>query len=660
VPRVALGARARSKLKPEMSEQSTELFRLVVENVEDFAVYTKDLEGRVLSWNPGVERLLGYAEEDWVGRHVSVIFTPEDLAQGALDHELKTALAEGRAEDQRWHVRRDGSRFWANGLLMLLRDDAGEPLAFAKILRDDTARRRAEERLKFQANIVSQVSDAVVAINLEERITFWNSGAERLYGLEAGEALGRKLTDAYQYRWLSPADEEAAAASLARAGSWLGENVHIRKDGKWIHVESLVSRLEADDGAVIGLLAVIRNVTERKKAEQALRRSEERLRLTLESVTDYAIFTTDTSGWIETWNIGAERMFGYPEEEAVGLHAEVIFTPEDREQGVPAAEMRQARQDGRALCERWHVSKRGARFYVSGVLAPLRDGPVLTGYAKIVRDLTERRKAEEVLRRAHEELEARVEERTRELQETAGNLLTEAKERAQAESRVRALLRQLVTVQEEERRRIARELHDTLGQQLAALRLSIDIVKSRAEGRDGVTEDTERMQSIFDRLNSDVDFLAWELRPAALDQLGLDAALQTFVTEWSEHFRVRADYHGFGSDTPRLPAEVETNLYRILQEALQNVHKHAGAEHVGVQLERRDGQAVLIVEDDGKGYDPDEEVAADSNKGMGVTNMRERAALVGGTLEVESSPGMGTTIFVRVPVAEPGGGGVDL
>lgn len=646
-------------MKPEISEQSRELFRLVVENVEDFAVYTKDLEGRILSWNPGVERLLGYAEGEWVGRHVSVIFTPEDLARGALDEELKTALAEGRAEDQRWHVRQDGSRFWANGLLMLLRDDAGEPRAFAKILRDDTARRRYEERLKFQADVVSRVSDAVVAVNPEERITFWNSGAERLYGLEAGEALGRKLADAYQYRWLAPADEEAAADSLAKTGAWLGENIHVRHDGRWIHVESLVSRVEDVDGAAVGLLAVIRDVTERKKAEQALRRSEERLRLTLESVTDYAIFTTDTGGWIETWNVGAEHMFGYPEEEAVGLHAEVIFTPEDREQGVPAAEMRQARREGRALCERWQVGKRGERFYVSGVLAPLRDGPVLTGYAKIVRDLTERRKAEEELRRAHEELEARVEERTRELQETAGYLLTEAEERAQAEGRVRALLRQLVTVQEEERRRIARELHDTLGQQLAALRLSMEIFKSRAGGRAGVSEEAERMQSIFDRLNSDVDFLAWELRPAALDQLGLDAALQTFVREWSAHFRVEADYHGFGSEAPRLPPEVETNLYRILQEALQNVHKHAGAEHVSVLLERRDGQAVLIVEDDGRGYDPEEEAAAGGDKGMGVTNMRERAALVGGTLEVESSTGAGTTIFVRVPVAEHGRGGAD-
>jgi PAS domain S-box-containing protein len=133
---------------PEPSEQSKELFRLVVEKVRDFAVYTKDLDGYILSWNPGVERLLGYAEDEWVGRHVSVIFTPGDLERGALDLELETALEKGCSEDQRWHVRKDGSRFWANGLLMLLRDEDGPPRAFAKIMRDDTARHRAEEELR--------------------------------------------------------------------------------------------------------------------------------------------------------------------------------------------------------------------------------------------------------------------------------------------------------------------------------------------------------------------------------------------------------------------------------------------------------------------------------------------------------------------------------
>ena len=408
------------------------------------------------------------------------------------------------------------------------------------------------------------------------------------------------------------------------------------------------------------------DVTDRKQTEERLRASEERLRLVIESVEDYAIFTTDAEGRVETWNAGARRTFGYTEAEAVGQLAELIFTPEDREWGAPEDEMRRAREEGRAADERWHVSKQGTRFYVSGVLVPLRDGGgVVTGYAKIARDLTERKKLEDALRRAHDEMEARVRERTGELRELTGRLLAEVKERTAAEGQARELLRRLVTVQEEERRRIARELHDTLGQQLAALHLSIDLMKTESEGRERLREYIGRTQDIFDRLNSDVDFLAWELRPAALEELGLDAALETFVREWGVHFRIEATYRGFGAEGPRLSPEVETNLYRILQEALQNVHKHAGATYVSVLLERRDGRVALIVEDNGRGYDPEEEVAAGSSKGMGVVNMRERAALVGGTFEIESSPGAGTTVFVRVPLKaeaqapSPGGEGTE-
>ena len=109
----------------EISEQSKELFRLVAENVQDFAIFVADLEGRHVSWNPGVERLLGYDEAEWVGLHASLIFTPEDRQRRALEGEMETAMRQGRAEDRRWHVRKDGTRFWANGLLMLLRDEAG-------------------------------------------------------------------------------------------------------------------------------------------------------------------------------------------------------------------------------------------------------------------------------------------------------------------------------------------------------------------------------------------------------------------------------------------------------------------------------------------------------------------------------------------------------
>ena len=255
------------------------------------------------------------------------------------------------------------------------------------------------------------------------------------------------------------------------------------------------------------------------------------------------------------------------------------------------------------------------------------------------RAVTALRESEERLRGLNEALEERVHERTAELR-------AEVNERRAAEERIKNLLRQVVNAEEQERRRIARELHDTLGQQLAALHLGIEVLKSKADGDVAARENIERMREVFDRLNSNIEFLAWELRPPTLDLLGLDPAIESYVRDWSRQFGVEAVYQGFGVNGLRLSPEAEINVYRILQEALQNVHKHAAAARVDVLLERRDHQAVLIVEDNGQGYD----VEATGDGRMGLTNMRERAALIGGTIEIESQPGDGTTVFVRVPV----------
>ena len=253
------------------------------------------------------------------------------------------------------------------------------------------------------------------------------------------------------------------------------------------------------------------------------------------------------------------------------------------------------------------------------------------------------RESEVQTRSLNEELEERVRDRTHELE-------AEVHERRAAEERVKNLLRRLVNVEEQERRRIARELHDTFGQQLAALHMNIEVLKSKVSGDAIVRESMDRMRETFDRLNSSVDFLAWELRPPSLDLLGLDAAMESYVKEWSQQFGVEAVYAGVAVSGLRLAAEAEINLYRIFQEALQNIHKHANADRVNVVFERRDGHAVLIVEDDGEGYDAEAQVQ--SGRGMGLISMQERAALIGGIVEIESQSGEGTTVYVKVPVSE--------
>jgi two-component system CheB/CheR fusion protein len=387
------------------------------------------------------------------------------------------------------------------------------------------------------------------------------------------------------------------------------------------------------------------DLIEQRQAEKALRESEERFRLVMESVTDYAIITWGDNGAINSWSRGAEAIFDWTAAEVVGQSPDIIFTPEDRAAGVPQGEMRKAREEGRAEDERWHVRKDGPRFFASGVMTALRDST--REFVKITRDLTERKQLEEELRDSRDALEMRVKERTGELRQSNESLQSEVAERRLAEEQVKELLRRIVSTQEIERRRIARDLHDQLGQQLTALNLALESVKKETKNNAALATRIDQIQELARQIDSDVDFLTWELRPAELNELGLSAAVENFVQEWSKHFEIEAEFHAANLEKLRLSSEIEINLYRIAQEALNNIVKHAEASHASVLLERRNNSIVMVIEDNGKGF-----VFADSrnDRGIGLLSMRERASLVGGRLEIESAEGQGTSIFVRVPI----------
>ncbi len=193
-------------------------------------------------------------------------------------------------------------------------------------------------------------------------------------------------------------------------------------------------------------------------------------------------------------------------------------------------------------------------------------------------------------------------------------------------------------------------MHDQFGQQLTALNLKLEAVREDCGDDKNLCDQLEALQTIARQLDEDVDHMVWEMRPTALDDLGLRAALSSYVENWSKHFSVPVQLHASGMDEDRLTPEIETALYRIAQEALNNVAKHAQAAHVAIVLERRAGQVSLIMEDDGVGFDWQRQLVADDN-GLGLIGMRERAALVGGTIEIESQPDDGTTIVVRIPVS---------
>ncbi|HJQ27280.1 MAG TPA: chemotaxis protein CheB [Blastocatellia bacterium] len=216
-------------------------------------------------------------------------------------------------------------------------------------------------------------------------------------------------------------------------------------------------------------------------------------------------------------------------------------------------------------------------------------------------------------------------------------------------------MRMLVSALEDERRRISRDLHDQLGQQLTAIKLRLESLIAQS-GVAALRDDIIQAQAIVEAIDRDLDFLAWELRPTALDDLGLPAALANFVQEWEAHSGIAAKFHDSGIGQPRLSTEVETMLYRITQEALNNVAKHAQASRAEVILERRGEQVVLIIEDNGTGFDLTQKAAGGMRPGLGLIGMRERAALVGGWFEIESEPGRGTTVYARVPFVQAGEG----
>jgi len=264
--------------------------------------------------------------------------------------------------------------------------------------------------------------------------------------------------------------------------------------------------------------------------------------------------------------------------------------------------------------------------------------------------------AEAALQRERDQLETRVRERTAELSELNRALQAEIAQRQEAEAAHRRVLRRLSGAEETERGRISRELHDQLGQDLTALKLGLQGVRKQDPLPASVQERIGGLEQLTEGLMRRIHRLAWELRPSVLDDLGLELALSRYTTDWSEGNGVVVDFHSGGIVGPRPPPDCENALYRITQEALTNIARHANARRVSVLLERQPRFLSLIIEDDGRGFDAAAALeAGPAQRSLGLLGMRERVHLVGGSLEVESAPGAGATIFVRLPLAEMDG-----
>jgi PAS domain S-box-containing protein len=494
-------------------------------------------------------------------------------------------------------------------------------------------RRQTERDTGLLATIVDTSDDAIVSKNLDGFITSWNKSAERLFGYTAQEAIGRHMT------LIIPPDrqdEERRILEQLRRGERVDhfETIRMRKNGTILHVSLTISPIRDAAGRVVGASKVARDITESKHSERSL---AEQARLL--DLSNDAILVRDADDRITYWNKGASELYGYTPEEALGRVSHELLrtefpepleriTEQLRRENRWSGELGHKRTDGKriAVFSRWAVD-RDDRGNLQAVLETNNDITQQKETAKALRE------SEEHLRALADGLESQVRERTQQLEQRNRELLERS-------GQLREIWNRLVRTQDQERRHIARELHDSVGQYLAALSMVLESAKNKGSDNPKLEEAARITESCIVEIRT----LSHLLHPPLLEEAGLASAVSWYVEGFAVRSGIRAKVE-IAEPLGALGKDIDLVLFRILQESLTNVHRHSGSKTVDIRLRADSQQVCLEIEDQGGGG-----ANGSLRPGVGLTSMRERAENLAGELGISSSPS-GTLVRVVLPLA---------
>jgi PAS domain S-box-containing protein len=488
---------------------------------------------------------------------------------------------------------------------------------------------RHDKQEPFRLFIESLQDYAIFMLDTEGRISTWNWGAERAKGYRASEIIGRHFSVFYPEEDVRAGRPQSLLDLAAKEGWVEDEGWRVRKDGSKFWASVTITAIRDSNGKLIGFGKVTRDLTERRRIELALRRSEERSRLFVEAVQDYAIFMLDPEGCVATWNTGAERIKGYKASEIIGQHFSRFYPEEDVRAGKPAWELQVATKEGRFEDEGWRIRKDGSRFWGNVIITPVRDNSGdLLGFTKVTRDFTERMLAERSLAESRLKLQ-------------------------ESERSLRDLSLHLLRTQDEERRRIGREIHDSLGQYLSVLKMKLDSMGSSP----ATAEENAECANLVEECVKEVRTISYLLYPPMLEEMGLASAIPWYLEGFSKRSGIKTSFQ-VPEDLGRLSRDAELVLFRVLQESLTNVQRHSGSNSADIHISHADGGVALEVIDHGKGL-PNamlDQAAQDwmGSLGVGLRGMSERLRQIGGTLDVSSGES-GTMVHATVPFTEPSG-----